>query len=127
MGSTAMMIPHPMPASVEVGISIVPLVDELDGNRELVRVADQAGLPFVGVQYHPYQRHFFDTWSLISTLLAEAERVSFFTAVANFPLRLPPVMAKASATLDVLSSRRFELGLGAGVIPQVIQGFGGPK
>jgi len=35
----------------------------LDRNRELLRVADEGGLALVGVQDHPYQRHFFDTWS----------------------------------------------------------------
>src|SRR5256885_12625474 len=103
-----------MPASVQVGISIVPYTDELDRNRELVRAADEGGLALVGVQDHPYQRHFLDTWSLIPTLLAETKRISFFTDVANLPLRPPAVMAKAAATLDVLSGGRFELGPGAG-------------
>jgi alkanesulfonate monooxygenase SsuD/methylene tetrahydromethanopterin reductase-like flavin-dependent oxidoreductase (luciferase family) len=99
----------------------------LDRNRELLRVADEGGLALVGVQDHPYQRHFFDTWSLIPTLLAETQRISFFTDVANLQLRPPAVMAKAAATLDVLSGGRFELGLGAGGIPNVIENFGGPR
>src|SRR3954454_19530891 len=111
----------------QVGISIVPWADSLDRNRELVRVADEGGLPFVGVQDHPYQRHFFDTWSLIATLLAETERISFFTDVASLPLRPPAVMAKAAASLDVLSGGRFELGLGAGALPDLIANFGGPR
>jgi alkanesulfonate monooxygenase SsuD/methylene tetrahydromethanopterin reductase-like flavin-dependent oxidoreductase (luciferase family) len=60
-------------------------------------------------------------------LLAETKRVSFFTDVANLPLRPPAVMAKAAASLDVLSGGRFELGLGAGGLPDVIAGFGGPR
>src|SRR5437764_1919094 len=110
-----------------VGISIIPYADSLHRNRELVRVADDGGLPLVGVQDHPYQRHFFDTWSLIPTLLAETKRISFFTDVANLPLRTPSVMAKAAASLDVLSGGRFELGLGAGGIPHVLENFGGPR
>jgi alkanesulfonate monooxygenase SsuD/methylene tetrahydromethanopterin reductase-like flavin-dependent oxidoreductase (luciferase family) len=47
-------------------------------------------------------------------LLAETKRISFFTDVASLPLRPPAVMAKAAASLDMLSGDRFELGLGAG-------------
>jgi len=64
------------PRTLEVGISIIPDADSLDRNRELVRVADEGGLALVGVQDHPYQHHFFDTWSLIPTLLAETKRIS---------------------------------------------------
>src|SRR6476646_7897349 len=115
------------PRTLEVGISIIPDADSLDRNRELGRVADEGGLALVGVQDHPYQHHFFDTWSLIPTLLAETKRISFFTDVANLPLRPPAVMAKAAASLDVLSGGRFELGLGAGGLPDPIANFGGPR
>jgi alkanesulfonate monooxygenase SsuD/methylene tetrahydromethanopterin reductase-like flavin-dependent oxidoreductase (luciferase family) len=109
------------------GISIVPATERLDRLRELVRTAEATGLDLVGVQDHPYQGRFLDTWSLIPTLLAETERITFFTDVANLPLRPPAVMAKAAASLDVLSAGRFELGLGAGGIPDAIASMGGPR
>jgi alkanesulfonate monooxygenase SsuD/methylene tetrahydromethanopterin reductase-like flavin-dependent oxidoreductase (luciferase family) len=112
---------------IHFGISIVPATERLDRIRALVRTADEAGLDLVGIQDHPYQHHFLDTWSLIPTLLAETERISFFTDVANLPLRPPAVMAKAAASLDVLSGGRFELGLGAGGLPDVIANMGGPR
>ncbi|MGH2983718.1 MAG: LLM class flavin-dependent oxidoreductase [Solirubrobacterales bacterium] len=105
----------------------MPLTERLDQIRELVRAADGADLDLVGIQDHPYQHHFLDTWSLIPALLAETRRISFFTDVANLPLRPPAVMAKAAASLDVLSGGRFELGLGAGGLPDIIAGFGGPR
>jgi alkanesulfonate monooxygenase SsuD/methylene tetrahydromethanopterin reductase-like flavin-dependent oxidoreductase (luciferase family) len=111
----------------EVGISIVPHADSLDRIRELVRVADEGGLRFVGIQDHPYQARFVDTFALIATLLAETRRIGFFTDVANLPLRPPAVMAKAAASLDVLSAGRFELGLGAGGLPDQIASMGGPR
>src|SRR5437016_10212468 len=114
-------------ASLQVGISIVPYTDSLEGNRELVRVADEGGLGLVGIQDHPYQRRFLDTFALVATLLAETRRISFFTDVANLPLRPPAVMAKAAASLDVLSGGRFELGLGAGGFQDHIAGMGGPR
>jgi alkanesulfonate monooxygenase SsuD/methylene tetrahydromethanopterin reductase-like flavin-dependent oxidoreductase (luciferase family) len=113
--------------TLQFGISLVPATERLDRIREMVRAADEAALDLVGVQDHPYQHHFLDTWSLIPTLLAETRRISFFTDVANLPLRPPAVMAKAAASLDLLSGGRFELGLGAGGLPDIIAGFGGPR
>ena len=115
-----------MAETLEFGISLVPATDQLDRTRELVRAADEAALDLVGIQDHPYQRRFLDTWSLIPALLADTERVTFFPDVANLPLRPPAVMAKAAASLDVLSGGRFELGLGAGAFSQVVANFGGP-
>jgi alkanesulfonate monooxygenase SsuD/methylene tetrahydromethanopterin reductase-like flavin-dependent oxidoreductase (luciferase family) len=67
---------------LQVGISIIPDTDSLEWSRELVRIAEAGGLALVGVQDHPYQHHFFDTWSRIPMLLAETKRISFFTDVA---------------------------------------------
>jgi alkanesulfonate monooxygenase SsuD/methylene tetrahydromethanopterin reductase-like flavin-dependent oxidoreductase (luciferase family) len=111
---------------VRVGISVVPATAELDRVRVLVRAADDAGLDVVGIQDHPYQGRFLDTWSLIGTLLAQTSRVSMFTDVANLPLRPPAMMAKAAASLDVLSGGRFDLGLGAGAFPGIVDRLGGP-
>jgi alkanesulfonate monooxygenase SsuD/methylene tetrahydromethanopterin reductase-like flavin-dependent oxidoreductase (luciferase family) len=109
------------------GISIVPATEKLARICELARTADEAALDLVGIQDHPYQRRFLDTWSLIPVLLAQTKHIAFFTDVANLPLRPPAVMAKAAASLDVLSGGRFELGLGAGGFPDVIASMGGPR
>jgi alkanesulfonate monooxygenase SsuD/methylene tetrahydromethanopterin reductase-like flavin-dependent oxidoreductase (luciferase family) len=112
---------------MNLGIAIVPSVEALEDNRELVRAADEGGLALVGIQDHPYQRHFLETWALIATLLNETERISFFTDVTPLPLRPPAVTAKAAATLDVLSGGRFELGLGAGGMLELDANFGGVR
>ncbi len=111
----------------EFGISVIPRWDSLDRTRELVHAADENGLQLVGIQDHPYQSDFIDTFALVSTLLAGTKRISFFTDVANLPLRPPAVMAKTAASLDVLSDGRFELGLGAGAIHRQIARMGGPE
>jgi alkanesulfonate monooxygenase SsuD/methylene tetrahydromethanopterin reductase-like flavin-dependent oxidoreductase (luciferase family) len=112
---------------LEFGISVVPEAELLSQTRALVRAADTGGLDLVGIQDHPYQRRFLDTWMLIATLLAETERVRIFPDVANLPLRLPTMIAKEAASLDVLSGGRFELGLGAGGFWDAIEAMGGPR
>jgi len=111
----------------DIGISIIPYADSVDRSRELVKVADEGGLKLVGIQDHPYQHRFLDTFALVATLLAETDRISFFTDVANLPLRPPALMAKAAASLDALSGGRFELGLGGGAFQDGIAGLGGPR
>ena len=113
--------------TVELGAFVVPDATEPDAVLEQVLAVERSGLDLVGIQDHPYQRRFFDTFSLIAFLAARTERVRLFPAVANLPLRHPALLAKASASIDVLSGGRFELGLGAGAFWEAIEAFGGAR
>ena len=113
--------------TVEFGIFPVPNADHADELLEHVIAAERAGLDLVGIQDHPYQRRFLDTWSLIPFLAARTSSIRFFPDVTNLPLRPPAVMAKAAATIDLLSGGRFELGLGAGAFWEAIGAMGGPE
>jgi alkanesulfonate monooxygenase SsuD/methylene tetrahydromethanopterin reductase-like flavin-dependent oxidoreductase (luciferase family) len=95
----------------------------LDTAREI----EARGLDWIGIQDHPYQRRFVDTWTLLGAIAAVTTRVGFFPDVANLPLRPPAVMAKAAASLDVLSGGRFELALGAGSFWDAVEAYGGPR
>ncbi|HET7480752.1 MAG TPA: LLM class flavin-dependent oxidoreductase [Rubrobacteraceae bacterium] len=112
---------------LEFGVSAEPLADPPDHAAKIVKAADRAGLDLVGIQDHPYQRRFLDTWTLISTLVPVTERVRFFPDVANLPLRPPAMLAKAAASLDVLSGGRVEIGLGAGAFWDAIVAMDGPR
>jgi alkanesulfonate monooxygenase SsuD/methylene tetrahydromethanopterin reductase-like flavin-dependent oxidoreductase (luciferase family) len=91
------------------------------------REVERLGLDYIAVQDHPYQRRFVDTWVLMSMIAASTSRVGIFPDVANLPLRPPAVMAKAAASIDVLSGGRFELGLGAGGFWDAVEAYGGPR
>jgi alkanesulfonate monooxygenase SsuD/methylene tetrahydromethanopterin reductase-like flavin-dependent oxidoreductase (luciferase family) len=112
---------------VRFGVFPTPAAELLDEVLALARVADEEGLEYVGIQDHPYQRRYLDTWMLMATVLAKTERVCVFPDVANLPLRQPAVLAKAAASLDVLSGGRFELGLGAGSFWEAVEAMGGPR
>jgi alkanesulfonate monooxygenase SsuD/methylene tetrahydromethanopterin reductase-like flavin-dependent oxidoreductase (luciferase family) len=111
---------------LEFGISIVPTSAELALARSLARRADALGLDLIGIQDHPYQWRFLETWTLIGDLLARTDRIRIFPDVANLPLRGPAMIAKQAASVDVLSGGRFELGLGAGAFWEAIAAMGGP-
>jgi alkanesulfonate monooxygenase SsuD/methylene tetrahydromethanopterin reductase-like flavin-dependent oxidoreductase (luciferase family) len=112
--------------AVEFGIFATPSAEHAQAVEEQVLAAERGGLDLVGIQDHPYQRRFLDTWSLIAFLAARTETIRFFPDVANLPLRPPAVMAKAAASIDLLSGGRFELGLGAGAFWEGIGAMGGP-
>jgi alkanesulfonate monooxygenase SsuD/methylene tetrahydromethanopterin reductase-like flavin-dependent oxidoreductase (luciferase family) len=111
---------------LEFGISVVPLAAQSERIEDAVRTAEEAGLDLVGIQDHPYQWRYVDTWTLIAWLAARTRQIRFFPDVANLPLRLPAVLAKSVASLDRLSGGRVELGVGAGAFWEAIGAMGGP-
>jgi alkanesulfonate monooxygenase SsuD/methylene tetrahydromethanopterin reductase-like flavin-dependent oxidoreductase (luciferase family) len=110
-----------------LGAFVVPDADGLEGVLAQVAAAEEGGLDLIGIQDHPYQRRFLETFSLIAFLAARTQRVRLFPDVANLPLRHPAMLGKQAATLDVLSGGRFELGLGAGAFWDAIDAMGGPR
>lgn len=111
---------------LEFGLSLTPEADRLMELRATAARADELGLDLIGIQDHPYQWRFLDTWALIADLLARTERVRLFPDVANLPLRGAAMIAKQAASLDRLAPGRFELGLGAGAFWEAIGAMGGP-
>lgn len=109
------------------GLNIDPHAGALELAFDLARYADQAALDIIGVQDHPYNRAHLDTWTLLSALGAATSRARLLTNVASLPLRPPAMLAKAAATLDLISGGRVELGLGAGAFWDGIAAYGGPR
>jgi alkanesulfonate monooxygenase SsuD/methylene tetrahydromethanopterin reductase-like flavin-dependent oxidoreductase (luciferase family) len=112
---------------MKLGIFLVPDATSPVTTVEAIVAADRSGLDLVGVQDHPYQRRFFDTWTLLAYAAGRTERVRLVPDVINLPLRLPSVLAKSAASLDVLSRGRVELGIGAGAFWDAVAAMGGPR
>jgi alkanesulfonate monooxygenase SsuD/methylene tetrahydromethanopterin reductase-like flavin-dependent oxidoreductase (luciferase family) len=109
------------------GTFITPLNHPPQHAVELAVRTERAGLDLVTFQDHPYQPRFHDTWTLLSYVAARTERVHLSPNVANVPLRPPAVLARAAASLDLLSGGRLELGLGAGAFWDAIVAMGGRR
>ena len=100
---------------LEFGTFITPSNQSApDAPVVLAQLSERLGFDLVTFQDHPYQPRFYDTWTLLSWVAARTERVRLAGNVLNLPLRQPAVLARAAASLDILSGGRIELGLGAG-------------
>ena len=108
------------------GVFITPAAADYPQVVEQVLAAERGGLDLIGIQDHPYQRRFLDTFALIADLAARTQRIRFFPDVANLPLRGPAMIAKATASLAIMSGGRFDLGIGAGTFWNAVGGMGGP-
>jgi len=109
------------------GCFLTPDAGRAEAVVELARLADRLGLDLLGVQDHPYQPRFLDTWTLLSTLTGQTEHIRLVPDVVNLPLRPPAVLARAAASLDILSGGRVELGLGSGAFAKAVGSMGGPR
>jgi probable F420-dependent oxidoreductase len=117
------------------------------GIPELARALEQAGVDSIWVSDHivlprtmdspyPFAADGRATWPsdvpyfepLIALALAAAatERVRLGTAVLVLPLRNPVLFAKQSASIDVASGGRLELGLGAGWLEREFEALEAP-
>jgi len=115
-----------MTSRVRFGLNADPNIGGVAIAERITAIADSHGLELVGMQDHPYNDGFLDTFTLLTWLASKTASVHFVTNVANLPLRPPVMLAKQAATMDVLSGGRFELGLGAGAFWEGIAGMGGP-
>jgi alkanesulfonate monooxygenase SsuD/methylene tetrahydromethanopterin reductase-like flavin-dependent oxidoreductase (luciferase family) len=109
------------------GSFVTPSVSDAERVLDHVVRADRAGLDLVTFQDHPYQPALLDTWTLLAYAAARTERVRLAGNVLNLPLRPPAVLARAVASLDILSGGRVELGLGAGGFWDGIAAMGGRR
>src|SRR3954454_2933675 len=60
----------------------------------------------------------FEGWTLLAALAAQTERVRLGLIVTNNRLRLPSMLAKVAATVDVISNGRLDFGIGVGGRPR---------
>jgi alkanesulfonate monooxygenase SsuD/methylene tetrahydromethanopterin reductase-like flavin-dependent oxidoreductase (luciferase family) len=109
------------------GININPNAGGVKVAFDMARFADQSGIDLIGIQDHPYNGGFLDTWTLLSALGAATSNIRLFPNVANLPLRPPAMLAKAAASLDIITGGRVVLGLGTGAFWEGVAAYGGPR
>jgi len=83
--------------------------------EHLVLPVDMGGSPYAGADHPPIPADIpvFDVMPYLGFLAARTRQIHFGTQVYNIGLRHPFVVARAVATLDVISGGRVEFGIGA--------------
>jgi len=112
---------------LEFGTFLTPRNSPATDPVEHAVLCERLGYDLVTFQDHPYQPRFLDTWTLLTWVAARTERIRVSGNVLNLPLRQPAVLARAAASLDLLSGGRFDLALGAGGFWDAIEAMGGPR
>ncbi len=112
---------------VRFGSFITPVNSPPQRAVALAAVSEEAGLDLATFQDHPYQASFYDTWTLMTWVAARTSRIHLSGNVLNLALRPPSVLARAAASLDLLSEGRVALGLGAGYFWDAVESTGGRK
>jgi alkanesulfonate monooxygenase SsuD/methylene tetrahydromethanopterin reductase-like flavin-dependent oxidoreductase (luciferase family)/FAD/FMN-containing dehydrogenase len=112
---------------IRFGSFITPVNSPASAPVRLAVLSEELGFDLVTFQDHPYQPSFLDTWTLLSWVAAQTERVQVAGNVLNLPLRQPAVLARAAASLDLLSGGRVSVGIGAGGFWDAIEAMGGRR
>ena len=111
---------------VRFGLSLDPAADRLRETLALAAAAEHAGLDLLAVQDHPYHPAHLDAMTLLGVLGTATTTIGLVTDVADLRLRPPALLAKAAASLAVVTGGRVDLGVGGGGIPDAITSMGAP-
>jgi alkanesulfonate monooxygenase SsuD/methylene tetrahydromethanopterin reductase-like flavin-dependent oxidoreductase (luciferase family) len=112
---------------LEFGVFIQPAAHSADQVVALSVLAEEAGYDLVTFTDHPYAPRNLDALTLMSFVAARTGRVRLAANVLNLPLRPPAVLARAVASLDLLSHGRAGLGIGAGIAWDGVEAMGGRR
>jgi probable F420-dependent oxidoreductase len=109
-------------------------VADVQGLVDLASRADELGLDSVWVHDHVFNvghvfdriggKPYYEPLTLLSFVAARTRRVRLGTSVLVLPYHNPIRLAKAAATLDVLSGGRLAMGVGVGLIQQEMEAMG---
>ncbi len=106
-------------------------VPTMEGHLARVRAAEEAGFASFWLRDVPLLvpsqgdgGQLFDPWVYLGALATATSRITLGTASTVLPLRHPVHVAKAAASVDLLSGGRMLLGLAVGDRPGEVPAFG---
>ena len=97
---------------LEFGACLAPTAGSPDAVVSLAQRCERLGYDLVVFPDKPHLADL-DAWTLLAWVAGRTRRVRLVANVTNTLLRPPSVLARAAASLDLLSGGRLEVGLGA--------------
>jgi F420-dependent oxidoreductase-like protein len=94
--------------------------DQWNRAVELAKLAESLGFDALWVYDHfhnvpePIHETLFESWTTLTAISQQTSRIRIGQLVASNPYRHPGLLAKMTATLDVISGGRLNVGIGAG-------------
>jgi alkanesulfonate monooxygenase SsuD/methylene tetrahydromethanopterin reductase-like flavin-dependent oxidoreductase (luciferase family) len=114
---------------MEFHIMLPQMRMSMDGIVERAKAAEEAG--FTGMVFMDHlappmaeDKPMYDAMATAAWVLAKTERLTVGHLVLCDGFRQPAVLAREVVTLDNASGGRFELGIGAGSVPEEFEAFG---
>ncbi|WP_264612894.1 LLM class flavin-dependent oxidoreductase [Rhodococcus erythropolis] len=112
---------------VHFGTLITPRSDAPHIAVQLAQLSEKLGYEVATFRDHPYEGRLLDTWTLLSWVAGRTSTIHLAPNASHAALRPPSVLARAAASLDLLSHGRVDLALGAGANWDAIAAMGAEK
>ena len=113
---------------ISFGANIPQAGSDYNTMRQVAVECEKCGFDFVWISDHLQDlaspKPYFESWTTLSALAAETNRVRLTTVLMNNLFRHPSLLAKMSATLDIISKGRLNLGIGAGWYSEECASYG---
>ncbi|QSN53250.1 FAD/FMN-dependent dehydrogenase [Mycobacteroides abscessus subsp. abscessus] len=107
------------------GAFLIPSSTAADQVVERAQLCERLGYDLVAFPDRPPLPHLLEMWTLLSWIAARTSRIRLMPNVADLQLRDPVILARAAASLDLLSEGRIDLGLGASLRGSDADAMGG--
>jgi alkanesulfonate monooxygenase SsuD/methylene tetrahydromethanopterin reductase-like flavin-dependent oxidoreductase (luciferase family) len=112
------------------GANVPQIGSDYEAMKRTVLECERYGFDFVWIADHLQDvspsKPYFEGWTTLSVLAAETDRIRLCTVLMNNLFRHPSLVAKMSATLDVISGGRLNFGIGAGWYSEECASYGIP-
>jgi F420-dependent oxidoreductase-like protein len=117
---------------VKFGVQLLQEEYDFEQMKKAWSAVEELGFDSVWIYDHFYpmcsitSKYIFEAWTLLPALALETKQIRFGVLVSCNSYRMPAILAKIAATVDVISKGRLEFGIGAGWHDEEYEAYGIP-